>query len=240
MSGVRYKNLANGEKLNHMETIFQTEVILSQEVWKEFVFENKIYKISNFGRVCNINGKLIKQRLNQDGYPMVTLGAKAFRRSMRVHVLVAQNFVKNSYPVDQKVEVNHIDFNRKNNYYLNLEWLTHKENVEKSIAAGRMAYQNNDFHGKNNPNYGNKKLSKIYSDNLLLAKEKQGRPGIRNGRCVPIRMIGNGLDIEFLYIKSCVEYLYENNFTKSKKIDSNISTALAKNKKYLGFNFYRI
>lgn len=211
-----------------------------EEIWKEFVSNNRTYRISNFGRVSSLDGKLIKQRLNEDGYSVVTLGAKTFRKSMRVHILVAQKFVENNYPIDQKVEVNHIDFNRENNCYLNLEWLTHKENIRKSIAAGRMGYQNNGFCGEKNPNYGNRKLSKIYSDNLLLAKEKQGRPGIQNGRCVPIRMVGNGLDLKFLYIQSCIEYLYENNFTKSKKTAPNISTALAKNKKYLGFNFYRI
>lgn len=51
-----------------------------------------------------------------------------------VHRLVALTFISNP---ENKEEVNHIDFNRQNNNVENLEWVTRKENVERSYEAGR-------------------------------------------------------------------------------------------------------
>ena len=73
--------------------------------------------------------------------------------------------------------------------------------------------------GKKNPNYGNRMLSKFYAENPEIAIEKQGRPGIKNGRCVPIRAenIETKEILEFDYIKLCAEYLMKAGFTENRK-----------------------
>jgi hypothetical protein len=59
-----------------------------------------------------------------------------------------------------------------------------------------------DTYGENNNNYGNRKLSKIYKENPELAKEKQSRPGIKNGRCIKVAMftIDKSFYKEFNYV----------------------------------------
>ena len=50
------------------------------------------------------------------------------RVAIKVHRLVALYYI----PTDnKKLEVNHKDGNTKNNSFTNLEWVTHKENLQK-------------------------------------------------------------------------------------------------------------
>lgn len=100
-----------------------------KEQWEDFEFNDRIYKVSNFGNIIGASGKLLKTRLNKDGYLIVTLGSKKHRTAKAVHRLVAELFVKNP---NNLPEVNHKDFNRANPRYDNLEWTTHKENIEYS------------------------------------------------------------------------------------------------------------
>ena len=66
---------------------------------------------------------------------------------VRVHRIVATAYCKNK---EKKPYVNHIDENRKNNNYKNLEWVTPEENNLWSLARKIYCYKNN-------------KLVKIYS-----------------------------------------------------------------------------
>lgn len=211
-----------------------------KEVWKDFVLGNKEYSVSSNGKIYGYSkGDFIISRLDTDGYPVVTLGSDKKRRVVRIHRLVALNFVYSQDPKNQN-EVNHIDFDRTNNQYLNLEWCTHSQNIQYSIDANRMVFQTTDIRGDKNPNYGNRKLSKIYSEDSQYAKEKQGRPGSKNGRCVPIKMISeSGETMEFSYLRECAEYIENRKFSKNKKetISNSIVRAIKENKKYLGFSF---
>lgn len=49
------------------------------------------------------------------------------------HRIVAEHFVDNPHHLP---EVNHIDGNKKNNFYLNLEWVTRKQNCEHASQTG--------------------------------------------------------------------------------------------------------
>lgn len=72
--------------------------------------------------------------------------------------------------------------------------------------------------GESNPNYGNRKLSKYYKQHPDISKQKQGRPGIKNGRCIPVRLLDKDKNIikEFNYIQLCAEYLKGILDTKTK------------------------
>lgn len=104
------------------------------EIWKDIKgYENK-YQISNMGKVRSLmNNKnqpretplILKPYLDNDGYEIIRLSKKCQSKPFKIHRLVAQYFVDN---IDGKLNVDHIDTNRKNNNYTNLRWVTSKEN----------------------------------------------------------------------------------------------------------------
>ena len=109
-----------------------------EEKWKEYEYRGIIYKVSNYGRIIGARGKILKTRLDEDGYLSVTLGGEHKGRSgVRVHRIVALLFVENSNP-NKYVEVNHKDFNRENCRADNLEWTTHSNNINYSMNKGRL------------------------------------------------------------------------------------------------------
>ena len=102
------------------------------------------YKIGNKGTIIGLsrskdnryNNKqwILKQYENKNGYMYVTLQKDKKRKTIKVHRLVAEHFIENpnNYPC-----VNHIDSNRKNNDVSNLEWVTHKQNMEHAVKNHR-------------------------------------------------------------------------------------------------------
>lgn len=95
------------------------------------------YKIYPDGTIVGPKRGILKQRENSDGYMEVTLGTMENRHAgVRVHRIVAEQFIPNPLNLP---EVNHIDFNRKNNHVENLEWATHQENVKYSASVGHYA-----------------------------------------------------------------------------------------------------
>lgn len=66
---------------------------------------------------------------------VVTLGTMNNRHAkVKVHRIIAKQFVPNP---NNLPEVNHKDYNRKNNNADNLEWCTHEYNIKYSADAGR-------------------------------------------------------------------------------------------------------
>jgi hypothetical protein len=100
------------------------------EIWKKI--ENyPNYEISNLGNVKSYNFiklKNLKLELNL-GYYRVMLCNNGIKKRFFVHRLVAKAFIKNE---KNKPQVNHIDECPKNNNANNLEWVTHRENIEYS------------------------------------------------------------------------------------------------------------
>lgn len=97
------------------------------EIWKNI---DKDYQVSNLGRVKSLNynksktDKILKPD-KSSGYFRVKIKGKW----KPVHRLVAEAFVINP---NNKPQVNHLDENKFNNIYTNLEWVTHRENIEYS------------------------------------------------------------------------------------------------------------
>lgn len=86
------------------------------------------FYVSNFGRVRR-DKRILKQALNNDGYPSIWIGKKR----LTVHRLVATYFVPNP---ENKPVVDHINGNKEDNRAINLRWLTIGENTQA-------AYDNN-------------------------------------------------------------------------------------------------
>lgn len=112
------------------------------EEFKNINFENILknrYEISNYGRVYSKDrNKFLSLQKNSSGYDVVNIygiennNIKLKRRF--VHRLVANEFCENND--ENRIYVNHIDSDRSNNHYINLEWCTHQENMDHMKSQG--------------------------------------------------------------------------------------------------------
>lgn len=88
------------------------------------------YEITKDGDVINKKtGKKRKPQHNQKGYQTLMLAGKGYL----IHRLVAEKFVPNP---ENKPQVNHIDGNKDNNCFTNLEWVTNSENRQHAVKEG--------------------------------------------------------------------------------------------------------
>ena len=124
------------------------------EEWRDVVGYEGLYQVSDQGRVkslartCNTKGgsnRTVKERIlkpcdNGRGYLYISLsdGTGEHKRHY-IHRLVGETFVPNPL---EKEDVNHKDENPSNNHASNLEWLTHKENLNYGMRNERVAKAN--------------------------------------------------------------------------------------------------
>ena len=118
--------------------------MFEQEIWKDIKGYEELYQVSNMGRIKSLkkyHGKTenwiereftLKPQISNRGYYRVHLSNKGVK-VFSVHRLVAQAFIKN--PNDYK-EVNHIDGNKTNNHFNNLEWCTRSQNEKHAYSNG--------------------------------------------------------------------------------------------------------
>lgn len=145
---------------------------------KIFQFHNSYYYSDEYGNIYNKVGKLLCITYDKDGYSEVQLSGNIknkngniVRYKVKIHTIVAKLFVYKPNS-NENLEVNHKDLNRKNNYYKNLEWITHKENINYSYQKGSY---NNICKGEQNPNSKLTKndvlfIRKLYSKGINIRK----------------------------------------------------------------------
>jgi hypothetical protein len=91
------------------------------------------YEISNIGTVRNSRGIIMKSRDNLDGYLIIDLRNNGKRKSAKIHRLIAEHFIDNN---DNKICIDHIDGNRRNNTVENLRWCNRSENsINKKLQS---------------------------------------------------------------------------------------------------------
>lgn len=131
------------------------------EIWKDIKGYEGLYMVSNFGNVKSlprnrvdkngiiypVQGKILSNSCQNKGYLRVFLCKNNTPKTTSVHRIVASAFIPNP---ENKPHVNHIDGNRSNNHYSNLEWCTSAENnwhmlnvLKRKIGKARF--------GKDNP-----------------------------------------------------------------------------------------
>lgn len=139
---------------------------MEKEIWKDIQgFEGK-YQVSNLGRIKTVKhikhtwikekeewiiegirkkeewvldekiedvDKIRKPVKTKLGYMRVGLKSNNKSRDYLVHRLVAQTFIPNP---KNKRYVNHKNGNKEDNRVDNLEWCTHKENMQHAVRTG--------------------------------------------------------------------------------------------------------
>lgn len=174
------------------------------------------YEITNDGRVYSIfSGRYLQKSFDKDGYTLVTLSRDGKHRTYRVHRLVAEAFIDNP---DNKEEVNHKDFNVKNNWFENLEWVTQKENDDWNKLHGhrgrydvQKAYTfTNVFNGRSFTILGFKNVLKQFGGskrNFIDRVQKYANTGsyIKSGRFKGLRIDTEDLQVQRLTLNQGVE-----------------------------------
>lgn len=148
-----------------LERIMDLETI---EKWKPFsdpVFKD-MHEVSNKGRVRNKLTGHIRKSSKQGDYLGHTFHKDGKHYAYTVHSLVAKLFVQNPNP-KKNIQVNHIDGNKLNNIYKNLEWVTGRKNSQHAVDNGlvkinRLSLKQYDLEGK---------FIKQYESQTAAAKE---------------------------------------------------------------------
>mgnify|MGYP002623286593 CR=1 FL=1 len=119
------------------------------EVWGVADGFEDFYAVSNYGRVKSlrrtimrktgvpqtIRERILRQTTGTTGYLCVSLIKPNTKRIYKkVHILVAQAFCKN---INDERCINHIDENKKNNHFLNLEFCSYSYNLQYNGGALR-------------------------------------------------------------------------------------------------------
>lgn len=135
---------------------------LEGEIWKDILGFENLYQVSNKGRIKSLKRTIIgrwgKEREVKEkiikvflcgAYPFTGLRKKgeSNKTTVILHKVMAQAFIPNP---ENKPFVNHIDGDKTNFDFSNLEWVTAKENSQHAVRTGLLTHNHttgeNNFH----------------------------------------------------------------------------------------------
>ena len=128
-----------------------------EENWKDIEGFEGVYMVSNLGRVKSMNYNntskegILKPGLNSSGYLQISLHSGGKAKNYAIHQLMAMMFLNHVLCGHLRV-VDHIDENRLNNSLENLQIITSRENVARSIDKSKTSsqYRNVYWHNQRN------------------------------------------------------------------------------------------
>jgi hypothetical protein len=129
-----------------------TNIIISDEIWKEVSFEGFKYKASNYGRIELQSGTITYGSMAVTKYYKIKTPNK---KSRLVHNIICTAF-HGPKPSTSHV-VNHIDYNKSNNKPENLEWVTQRQNVMHSLPTRKTV-----------PAYNKKRVAQYTTDDVFI------------------------------------------------------------------------
>lgn len=121
-------------------------------IWKDIKGFEGIYQISNYGDIkslarkmfntkneikrASLKDKILAKRKNKKGYIQYILYKNSIKYNLFAHRLVYENFIGE---ISENLHINHLDSNKINNYYKNLEVCTNLENqCHLSLFSGKI------------------------------------------------------------------------------------------------------
>jgi hypothetical protein len=139
-----------------------------EEIWKVTPV-NLNYEVSNLGNIKNIKkNKILNQNISNRGYKYIKIIIDNKTKFISSHRLIMLTFK----PEEQfeGCEINHKDGNKLNNILDNLEWVSHKDNIQH-------AYDNNLIHTIGSDKFNSKlmeeqvlEIRKLYNEGYSQAK----------------------------------------------------------------------
>lgn len=106
------------------------------EVWRDVIGYEGLDQVSNFGNVKSLGNefsrkeRILKPLVQSKGYINIVLQKDGKRKMVLMHRLVAEYFISNP---DNKLQINHINGIKIDNRVENLEWVSHRENLDHAI-----------------------------------------------------------------------------------------------------------
>lgn len=174
------------------------------EVEPIYLFDKKTnYAVSKDGRVFNIKyNRELKNKIDSKGYYVVSLSVDGIIIDQRVHRLVAIAYIPNpnDYPM-----VNHLDGNKLNPYYTNLEWTTAKGNAEHASKTGLLNAAKLENHGKAQlTNQQVSEICELMESGQVTQREISKLYGVSEFVIREIRLGNNWVDISKEYnVSNC-------------------------------------
>jgi hypothetical protein len=122
------------------------------EIWKPLLGYEGIYEISTLGKIKSLSKviyknnkyhqykeKTLKTRPDVNGYVTINLYKNKIPKTLRIHVLMAINFL-NHTPNKHTLVVNHKNHDKLDNTIENLELITQRENTNKKHIKSLSKY----------------------------------------------------------------------------------------------------
>lgn len=165
-------------------------VVKRKEVWKDVPGYEGLYRVSNYGNCKRLSrtfkhpvklDALLKEMIlsntrNNAGYVCWTMYKEGNKKAFTAHRLVSLLFVSNPGNLPH---VNHRNGVKSYNYYLNLEWVNHRENISHrykgvkrtSALTGVFVHKKKHHHKESYRSQINIKGKSIHLGNFGTEKE---------------------------------------------------------------------
>lgn len=158
-----------------MIKIILPKLHLEFEKWKF----NKNYNlyVSNYGNFKDKTKEIINLKMSIDGYLQVPVcnNKEGTVKYLQAHRVVMETWCPQKDMWKKKLTVDHLDHNKRNNHYSNLEWVTREENLKR--ADNDLIYDDKDLAIQKLKNRIKVLENKLYNDITILIKKEPNNKG---------------------------------------------------------------